>query len=158
VDEKQRIFNDLMRLYLYLGEQNKSYFLICGNQVGFTADFQNLLLKPAYFDETPYIKPEFKTSPSVKTGQKGFYAEWFSFDIDNPLLTNKFNSGNQEYKNIYEQFVNDYSEPYRRKTNRKLELPNSMTTNLIFLSPELKQPDALYQPFKIGIWEVAETI
>src|SRR3990172_6238027 len=46
-DEKQRIFNDLMRLHLFLDNTNqKGYFLICGNQSDFIKDFQKIKKEP----------------------------------------------------------------------------------------------------------------
>jgi hypothetical protein len=161
-DEKQRIFNDLMRLYLYLGnnKKHKGYFLICGNQLEFVSNFQTLILKPTGTNGNKFITPMFRSKPSKKKKAEGFYTKWFSFETDNSKSKKIIDIKNAtgEYKTIYDNFMLEYKNPYKTKTNGKLKLPDNITTNLVFLSEDIKQQTGLYQPTKIGIWEIIKTI
>jgi len=155
-EEKQRIFNDLMRLHLYLSGKNKSYFLICGNQKDFVCDFQTLKLKLDDTNDSLFITPRFYKNLPKTIESKGFYTEWFSFDSNNPLKTINLESENTEYQNIYKKFVKEYSAAYKEKTTRKLTLPKIIKTNLLFLTGNIEQTPILSQPSKIGIWEVTK--
>jgi len=87
-DEKQRIFNDLMRINLFSGSNRVGYFLICGEQMDFVSGFQRI--------KKPDKKIPTRTlgaSPKPKSAE-GFYTEWFSFDKGHrkhrhPLIKNK---------------------------------------------------------------------
>ena len=145
--ERKRIFNDLMRLYLYKGTSKKGYFLICGNQFHFNTSFQNLNLKGKYPTLTPRTAP---TTP-IKTG---FFGEWFSFDLAFALRKIDLTAPpDTEYKKIYEAFAKDHADAYNDATGTKLIMPASINTNLVFLSEELTSSN-IPQTFKIGIWEV----
>jgi hypothetical protein len=153
-DEKQRIFNDLMRLYLYLDKSNKGYFLICGNQSDFVKDFQTILTQPKDTTGNLYIKPRQKDSLPKTIQPEGFYTEWFSFDTDKPDKEIDLKTSIDEYKNIYDLFFKEYSDPYLVKTKFDLTRPDKIMTKLVFLSGNTEQPTGLFQPSKIGIWEV----
>lgn len=155
-EEKQRIFNDLMRLHLFLSGKNKSYFLICGNQKDFVCDFQALKLKLDDTNDNLFITPRFYNSLPKTIESKGFYTEWFSFDNNNPLKTINLESDNPEYRSIYNDFLKEHSTAYKIKTNRKLSLPKIIKTNLLFLTGNIEQTTILFQPSKIGIWEVTK--
>lgn len=154
-DEKQRVFDDLMRLNLYLTDTQKGYFLICGDQFQFISSFQTLLLKPTDADGT-FIKPKIRSSAPTTTPPKGFYTEWFSFDNDNPGKIIDIKNSTGEHKDIYDSFLSDYTIPFEKKGNGKLVLPDSIKTKLVFLSEDFKHQAGLNQPAKIGIWEVVK--
>lgn len=148
-EERRRIFNDLMRLYLFLDTDKKGYFLICGNQFDFITDFQRIRQNQAQFivpriqgDSPEYIEPE------------GFYTKWFSFKTSMPEKKIDLNVNDDEYRTIYDQFFSEYSAPYKAKTNADLERPAMITTSLVFLSGNDEQPTGVFQPCKIGIWEI----
>lgn len=156
-DEKQRVFDDLMRLNLYLSANQKGYFLICGDQFQFISSFQTLLLKPTTSDGT-FIQSRFRSSAPKTVSPNGFYTEWFSFDSDNPEKIIDIKNATGEYKKIYECFQTDYSDSYKKKGNGKLLLPDSVKTKLVFLSEDFKNQQGLFQPAKIGIWEIIRTL
>ena len=156
-DEKQRIFNDLMRLFLFLDKTTKGYFLICGNQSDFVKDFQTILLQPKNSKGNLYIKPQQQSSLPKTIKPKGFYTKWFSFDANKPEKLINLNSTKKEYKDIYDLFFKEYSEPYYTKTNTNIVRPDRIKTKLVFLSGNIEQPVGLFQPAKIGIWEVIKT-
>lgn len=149
-DEKQRVFDDLMRLYLYLENDNNSYFLICGDQYEFSTNFQNIPTPKT----TTFITPKTNNNRPQLNQSNGFYTEWFSFDTSNP--DKKIDLQNQavEYKSIYDGFINDYSNAYNKKTGLTLILPTHITTQLIFLTQSNQQTIGVSEPSKIGIWKV----
>ena len=145
--EQQRIFDDLMRLYFFLDKNKTGYFLICGNQKDFNISFRRLSLKPSY------LIPKTKTRSSSIISPD-FYSEWFSFDFNNPDKIIDLNTSDTKYKSIYDNFLNNYSDPYYNKLKIKLTLPNHLTTKLVFLSQEMSSTK-IPQTIQIGIWEVA---
>ncbi len=156
-DEKQRVFNDLMRLYLFLGRNNRSYFLICGSQKDFISDFQTLLFKPKNVKGSLFIKPVTKRTKPMKIIPEGFYTEWFSFDDANPDNIIDLKTTKQDFKDIYEKFKKEHQVPYEEKTSNKLRLPARIHTKLIFLSSNADLPANSFQSSKIGVWEILKT-
>lgn len=92
-EERQRIFNDLMRLYLFLSKDREGYFLICGNESDFKSSFENLIINPTLAHATK------STSISRPKGY-GFYSEWFSFDRVSPIRTIDLLTSNPSYSQI----------------------------------------------------------
>jgi|GEM_PF-1435318 hypothetical protein len=153
-DEKQRVFNDLMRLHLYLEETNKGYFLICGDRRQFISNFQKMNPPPKdKIDGDKFLLKDTAEQKSIFEDSLGFYTEWFSFDYkkrDREIVLKAEN----EYKEFYETFENEYTKPFEEKTKEKLELPKKITTRLIYISPAIKETKGLPEPTKIGIWEI----
>lgn len=146
-DEKQRIFDDLMRLHLFISNSNtKSYFLICGLKDEFNTDFQKLS------NNTQYPTGRIKGQVSEKS--PSFYDEWFSFDERNPKKLIDLNSISTEYAGIYKDFFEDYKPSFFKKKKTILTMPNNITTRLVFLESDL---DNSWQPAAIGIWEILKS-
>jgi hypothetical protein len=155
--EKKRVFNDLMRLYLYLDNNEKGYFLICGAQQDFSKDFYRLLSKPPKStEENPYITPDTEVKKSLKTEPEGFYSKWFSFDNEDPDIEIAPTVGEDEYGKIYKSFLSEYGEIFKETTGNELHLPEKFKTRLLFLSQEIEHENEFYQPANIGIWEVTK--
>lgn len=147
--ERKRIFNDLMRLHLYLNSSNinkKGYFLICGNQLHFKTSFQNLNLKPNF-----PISPS--NSTHVISSKSSFFSEWFSFDINSPDKPINLRNIDKQYSDIYIAFEKDYKNAYKEATGNSLIVPNTIKTKLKFISERLTTSN-IPQTFSIGIWEV----
>jgi hypothetical protein len=149
LDEKQRIFNDLMRLYLCLKKEFKGYFLICGSQFDFISSFERIT-KP---DTNQFIIPKTRDEERQPIEAIGFYTEWFSFDISTPSKQIYPKASETEYGKIYDQFKLDYHISFLETTGNVFQLPESLTTHLLFLSEDINQ-DKSDQTTKIGIWEV----
>lgn len=143
LEERTRVFYDLMRLQFYLDTNKKAYFLICGNQFDFNTSFYNLNLNP------PQILP----SSGKGVVNSGFYSEWFSFDKNIPLKIINLRTRNIDYKNIYKEFINNYKSPYFKKNLTKLVMPKQIKTNLIYLSKNVNESNTP-QTMRIGIWEI----
>lgn len=151
--EKQRVFIDLMKLYLCLGDKKRGYFLICGSQFEFTSSFQNIQVNPQSGIQN-YILPKQRTNQPAKTISQGFYTEWFSFDRNKPQRLIDINNSTEEYSKIYNTFLFENNEPFKMRTGKDLKLPKRLITNLIFLSEDLSYNSKLFYPSKIGVWEV----
>lgn len=148
ISERKRIFNDLMRLHLFLGPNKKGFFLICGNQLHFNTSFLNLRLTP----KIPITRTK-KKNTNKPNKLSGFFSEWFSFDIAQPNCTIDIAKPKDAYKNIYDSFQKEYSEAFLNATGTNLVMPNTLTTKLIFLSEELYGSN-IPQTFRIGVWEI----
>ncbi|MGB3227093.1 MAG: hypothetical protein WBB02_03890 [Saprospiraceae bacterium] len=151
--EKQRVFNDLMKLYLYLSDKQKGYFLICGSQFEFASSFQTFQISPPS-GIGDYISPRKRTTPPTNITSQGFYTEWFSFDRNITEKEIDIKNSTKEYKEIYDTFLSEFKDPFKRKDGGNLKLPESLTTNLIFLSEDLKYESKLFHPSKVGVWEI----
>ena len=150
-EEKQRIFNDLMRLFFSLDTDHKAYFLICGNQTDFIKDFQKII-PPA----KQFITPRKRNFLPPKNISEGFYTKWFSFDNNSPDTEIDLSNSEKEYKSIYDLFFEEYEIPHREKMKEKMQRPDKINTKLVFLSGNIEQPTGFFQPAKIGIWEISK--
>lgn len=149
IDEKQRIFDDLMRLYLMSSVDQKVYFLICGEQAEFIASFQRI----ESYTGTIRVRKS-NTLPS-SSSSSGFYTEWFSFDLQNPIKTINIETQSAiEYKSVYDDFLKDYNNSYNKKTSQTLNLPSTIQTKLVYLAENSSDDDRVYDPARIGIWEI----
>lgn len=126
--EKQRIFNDLMRLYLAnIVTRDKCYFIITGKSANFQQDFRNY----------------------PNTGSS-FYKNWFSFVKGQSLTFNVSSETNTDYLSIYNKFVTKYSGSYHGRGGTVLTLPNQITTKCEFITGF----KATLVPYMTGIWSV----
>lgn len=126
--EKQRIFNDIMRLYLAnIVTGDKCYFIITGKSINFQQDFQNY--------------------PNTGTS---FYKKWFAFTKGQKITFDVATETNNDYKTIYQNFLSKYSVSYKATGTSVLQLPNQITTTCEFLTGF----KATVVPYMTGIWSV----
>jgi len=144
--ERKRIFNDLMRMYLFLDTNKRGYFLICGNETDFKTSFKNLNLKPKF-----PVTPAKAGRPIISNID--FYSEWFSFDEKAKDRTIDLSKQEPLYKTVYDSFKTDYNDSYRAATNNDINMPASIKTSLLYLSDD-STGNNIPQTMKIGIWEV----
>lgn len=127
--ERQRIFNDLIRLHLANALTNEScYFIITGKSTNFIRDFRDY---PA--------------------STNGFYKKWFAFGTGQSITFNVATETAADYVTIYKQFVMDYSNSYQSTTGNTLTLPNKITTKCEFITGF----KATVVPYMTGIWSVS---
>jgi len=147
--EKQRVFNDLMRLHIFITNANiptNAYFLICGSQYEFDQSFQRIL------PPINNIGPRTNTPVNLPK-QAGFYTEWFKFDYKDPEQTINLSNNGSEHFGFYNDFFSKYETPYEKQMKKKLIRPNELKTKLIFISQDNEQID-VPEPMKLGIWEI----
>lgn len=126
--ERQRVFDDLMRLHLAnLVSNDKCYFIISGKTVHFQRDFRNYQLNGV-----------------------NFYSNWFSFSKGQSKSFNVLTETNSDYLNLYNSFVSKYSAKYQSVSNNSLSLPNKITTTCEFVTAFKSQ----FVPYMAGIWSV----
>lgn len=84
--EKQRIFDDLMRLFfLAEGSRGSKFFIIIGKTIHFMRDFQQ-------FPNT----------------EQAYYQEWFSFTAGEQKVISLRGAKAQEYTDVYQDFSKRY--------------------------------------------------
>lgn len=138
--EKQRVFNDLMRLHYFLESGGtKAYFLICGMK----SEFKNSFMK---IPSATALNRQLPNSPIVSSP---FYEEWFSFNDKPRDKAISLNNSNDPYKNIYAKYFNDY----KAKKGKTMKPPKSVKTKMIFISQEIIDSN-IPENLRIGIWEV----
>lgn len=130
---KERIFYDLMRLYLASRETtSKCYFIIAGKTRDFQSNFRML-----------------KTSRGAKTI---FYKKWFAFNSSKAVQTTTFDvlaENDQNYQSIYQEFLTEYLKDKYQGTT-PLQLPNQITTTCEFVTADSNQI-----PYMAGIWSIS---
>ncbi len=125
--EKQRIFNDLMRLYLAKKvTTDKCYFIIVGKTANFQRDFY-----------------KFETNGDI------FYKKWFVFGKEGSITFDVATETHLDYQTIYQEFINEYSD--NTPTTIPLQLPNQITTTCEFITAY----DERLIPYMAGIWSVS---
>jgi hypothetical protein len=128
--EKQRIFNDLMRLHLAkIVSADKCYFIITGKTTNFRQDFQNY--------------------PNIAGGSR-FYQNWFSFQKGQSLTFNVEPERNPDYEPIYSEFLDTYRGSYQDGGTNVLQLPKQITTTCEFVTAF----NPTLVPYMAGIWSV----
>ena len=126
--EKQRIFNDIYRLYLGSKLTNdKCYFIITGKSANFERDFK-----------------DFPTKDS------GFYRKWFSFTKGQSITFDVASETDNNYLDIYNEFFNKYQSNYHDTTGTVLQHPKTISTKCEFISAYKKQ----FVPYMTGIWSI----
>jgi len=70
-----------------------------------------------------------------------------------PTQSINLNNNDVVYQDIYMDFKSKYRNPYFKKMNKKLVMPEKIKTKLVFLSQDNILKD-VPEPMKLGIWEI----
>ena len=133
--EKERIFNDLMRLYLAsLATTSKCYFIIAGKAKDFQYSFRG-----------------FEATKENSYKKNVFYKKWFAFNskVEQTTTFDVLAENDQNYQRIYQEFLTEYSEDKYQGTT-PLQLPNQITTTCEFVTADSNQ-----LPYMAGIWSIS---
>lgn len=147
-EEKQRFFNDLARLYFINQTDTESYFVVCGEQVEFIANFQRIVK----YQGTVRVRKSSQLPKDIDS--EGFYTNWFSFDLKKPEKEIDLVNCNSECKLFYTDFVTDYAKGYKKSTGKDLKLPPKITTKLVYISENSSESDKVYLPSRVAVWSV----
>ena len=129
--ERQRIFNDIIRLHLAKAvTNNKCYFIITGKSINFQRDFRN-----------------YKVDKNVS----GFYKKWLSFEKGNSQTFIVASESDINYQQIYQGFLDKYSDSYLGTGTTPLQLPLEITTKCEFITAFKNS----VVPYLAGIWSVS---
>ncbi len=135
--EKQRIFNDLLRLWLIADSNNvPCYFLIAGTQVDFIQYFRSIVSQRPTTNSKDLPKPQ------------GFYTEWFQFKKDEEKEFHVRGIPGNEYEKNYKEFIETYKPKDRGSA---LGLPEKIKTTCVEISPLSRE---FPTPYVGGIWKV----
>jgi hypothetical protein len=131
--EQKRIFNDLMRLYLL--KKSTCYFIIAGKFSDFIQNFRSIVSS----------KPTTNSNTDLPIPQ-GFYSEWFEFKVNGVKTFDVKNTSKQDYKQIYQAFVDDY-----KPKGNVLDLPDKISTKCVAISALSRE---FPTPYVGGIWKI----
>ncbi|MCQ2316312.1 MAG: hypothetical protein MJZ85_06470 [Bacteroidales bacterium] len=145
--EKQRVFNDLMRLNSIDDNNSRKFFLLAGKSEEFLTDFEQLIS-----GQTVTKNKLIPTNKSSTTVYNSIYNKMFSFDMNNPYtiidvvdpeISGLITGFDQKYANDYR---NNLSVPYAQFSQDI----SKITTKLVFLS-------CIGTSARVGIWEIIKT-
>jgi hypothetical protein len=158
LSEKKRIFNDIMRLKLFIEKDanRKGYFLLCGTQLDFIKSFQTIGWNEESKSNNGLPKEEIESTENDKNlnqiEPKGFYTNWFKFKKGETKQID-LTSQDSDLKPVYDDFFTKYEKSFKSEiTEDKLREKNPIT-RLIYLSESSNLKD-IPTPMKVGIWEI----
>lgn len=149
--ERQRIFNDIARLYFVNDKHSvDTYFIVAGKTIDFLSEFRSVI------GYTPGKRGRKKkgTDKSKLTllNPTGFFSDkWLSFDLTTPDKTISIEGETESaYSSHYENFKTDYLVG----DQAKLQLPKTIKTKLEYIT-DIKEGDTYGNiPAMVGIWKV----
>jgi hypothetical protein len=127
--ERQRIFNDLIRLHLANSfTAKKCYFIITGKSSNFQLHFKNF----------------------QHITKKDFYKKWFAFANGQSVTFDVAAETDTNYEPIYKKFKTDYEGNFQAAGTTALQLPKQITTTCEFITGF----KASIVPYMTGVWSV----
>lgn len=143
--EKQRILNDLLRLYFMKRIYNTdSYFIISGEHQQFMSFFRSISKVSGHYNISP--------TSSIISNPIGFYTKWFQFST-NVNSIKKINIKRETEKN-YKELYNSFLLTYKLRASSKLQsisLPNYIMTECVAITPIFTGAPLSHL---VGIWKV----
>ena len=126
-----------MRLFLTgKSEGSSCYFIAAGKWADFIQCFRSI----------PEVRPT--TNSKSLPDPSGFYVEWFGFKPHEKKTFEVKNAFVSKYSEIYNAFIDEYES---RDENVALELPNTLTTTCLAISPLSRD---FPTPCVGGIWKI----
>lgn len=150
-NERQRIFDDIARLYFVSYKYDiDAYFIVAGKTVEFLSEFRSVRNKDAGMRGR---KKKATERPKLSLLQpSGFFSDkWLSFDLTTPeKFINIDGETDDAYNNHYEKFKN----AYLVDDQAALQMPKTIKTKLKYIT-EIKEEDTYGNvPAMVGIWKV----
>lgn len=140
--EKERIFNDLMRLYTLAKKDSlKTYFIMSGDYQDFLTFFRSI-------ENKKELKESTELDYNIKD-PSGYFTKWFSFNKEEEVVIDIENENEEKYRIIYDNFFAEYE--IKKDMNFEKKLPSKITTKCIDISP-LSNESPL--PYLTAIWEI----
>lgn len=151
VQERQRIFDDIARLFFANSKKDvPTYLIIAGKTIHFLSEFRSVIGKTT--GKRGRKKRKSETQKLDLQQPCGFYSDkWFSFDMENPIIIIDIeNETDEVYKNHYQNFKTNYL----CGENALLEMPNKIKTILKYTT-EIKEEDTTGNiPAMVSIWKI----
>jgi hypothetical protein len=149
-NEKQRVFNDLVRLALVSSETNDCYFILCGGNEDFCQ----------FVKGSPEVKkgkvPTYNGMATPTKEIRSDYAQWLYLEKtgeNEAIMTIDSNSVKsiKGTKNYREGFDNEYNHK-KDKSNVKnpVEIPKTIYTKRVYISDN----SGVSQKMMVAIWKV----
>jgi len=161
--EKQRIFNDILRLKLFKesSSNRKAYFLMCGKQIDFLKAFQSIGWTEKIDKDGRPLQVKIGIDDIKDLGvikPFGFYTNWFKFELNSNDNDNKVEFSINDAISVPEalltEFYEKYEDSFKDGMNRKKFESSMVCTRLVYLS-ELSNLDDIKDLMRVGIWEIS---
>lgn len=153
--ERQRIFDDIARLYFAHSKDNiNCYFIVAGKTIDFLSEFYSVIDKdPTVIGRPNKKKSQQRAKLSLKDPHGFFSDRWLSFDMVKPVKTiDVKNEQTAVYKKHYTNFKKDYIED----AELDLQMPDTIITTLEYIT-EIKENDTSGNiPAMVGIWRISK--
>lgn len=149
--ERQRIFDDIARLYFVNDKHSiDAYFIVAGKTVDFLSEFRSVIDKHA--GKRGRKKKATDKPKLTLLNPSGFFSDkWLSFDLNIP---DKIININEETDTAYSTHYEKFKTNYLVDDQATLQMPKKIKTTLEYIT-EIKEEDTSGNvPAMIGIWKV----
>jgi hypothetical protein len=151
IQERQRIFDDIARLYFAnTKKQVPTYLIVAGKTIDFLTEFRSVI------GRTPGRRGRKKKKTNNQEFKleepQGFYSDkWLSFKMSDPIKTIDIsNEGGEVYVKHYEKFDSEYI-----KDVEGFEMPDKIKTTLKYSTKITKDDTTGTVPAMVCIWEIS---
>jgi hypothetical protein len=155
VQERQRIFDDIARLFFANNKKNvPTYLIIAGKTIDFLTEFRSITGKtPGKRGRKKKISD--KQELNLVT-PSGFYSDrWFSFDMSTPDIVIDIEN---ETEDVYKKHYKDFKDNYLIEDYKDFDMPKKIKTKLKYTT-EIKTEDTKGNvPAMVSIWEICADI
>jgi hypothetical protein len=154
IHERQRIFDDIARLWFVNHEHNiDAYLIVAGRTVDFLSEFRSVIEKKA--GQRGRRKKATDKPKLTLINPYGFFSDkWLSFDLDSPEKVIKID---EETESVYTSHYENFKTNYLVDDQKTLQMPKNIKTILEYIT-EIKEEDTSGNvPAMIGIWKVCAT-
>jgi hypothetical protein len=157
--EQQRIFNDLVRLKLFVDSKKgrRGYFLMCGEKYDFLSAFQGIVLSTSRDELGLPIEQDNVAEVDLSSLKPtGIYAQWFKFNKnDNDGETDFFLFDTSVVPNkLYQGFRDSYEKKFESGMTMPSLCQTKLKTRLLFISDYDYTP-GMSKPMRVGVWEIS---
>ena len=159
LNEKQRVFNDLVRLALVSSKTNECYFILCGSN----DDFRKYVnVSPAAEeDSNRHNLPTYTEEKTSKKRISSDYTKWLYFkktkedkikEISTDSDSVKSIKGTKNYKDGFDDEYNFYTDKNNNKKryDDSVDIPETICTKLEYI----KDRSGVNEKMMVAIWKV----
>lgn len=149
--ERQRIFDDIARLYWVNDKYNiDTYFIVAGKTVDFLSEFRSVIDKEA--GKRGRKKKATDKPKLTLLNPAGFFSDkWLSFDLTTP---DKIISIEGETDKAYSAHYENFKTDYLIDDQATLQMPKTIKTTLEYITEINEEDTSGNVPAMVGIWKV----
>ena len=151
IQERQRIFDDIARLYFANTQKNvPTYLIVAGKTIDFLTEFRSII------GRTPGKRGRKKKTTDTQVFKleepQGFYSDkWLSFKMSDP---NKIIDISNETEDVYKKHYTKFDSEYLKEI-ATLKMPKKIKTSLKYTTEITKDDTTGTVPAMVCIWEIS---